>query len=349
MPEPEVVQLGDAQVTLVPLAELLERQRSLAAAIEGTRAQAIELGRKAGDKLAEAGRLLLDRKSEWATSAADPGALESAVRLSDEVKQEEAQIQQLASQPHSGWGGLLKRVGDSVAKGRLESAAASASARLRAQLLLIAQTAPPGALADADRLRQDATDLQSRAKQLTESADQQAVVKAAGDSELRSRQEASQQLGFDSLYAAAMLQAHGPPSVESPLILKRGEQACMSVTARLARQKTKVSFQGGSQGLSFPIGHTGIRYRVGSFRGHPISQDYMASIDSGDLVLSTQRIVFMGHQKSVAIPLEKVLHVESYTDGLAIFKEGRENADFFLFPTPQEFLMTLNYVLGRRG
>jgi len=66
------------------------------------------------------------------------------------------------------------------------------------------------------------------------------------------------------------------------------------------------------------------------------------------LVLSNQRIAFVGHAKSVAMPLEKILNVEAFTDGLAIFKEGKENADFFLFPTPQQFLMYLNFLLDQR-
>lgn len=334
MAEPEVVQLGDGTVTLVPLVELQERQSSVGTAIEGTRAQAAELGRQAGDTLAQAGRLLVDRRSDWMASAIDPALLDSAGRLLDEVKHEEAQIREIAGRAHAGLGGLVSRVGDSLARSRRQSALTAASAALRPHLIQIAQAAPSSTLPDADRLRQEAEEFQRQAKELTQSADQQAALKLAGDLEVKRRQEASQQLGFDSLYSAAMLQAHGPAPVESPLILKRGEQACVSVSAALARQRTRVAFQGASQGFSFPIGHTGIRYRVGTFQGHPVSQQFLATIDTGVLVLSNQRIVFMGRQKSVTMALDKVLHVESYTDGLAVFKEGRENADFFLFPTP---------------
>jgi hypothetical protein len=153
------------------------------------------------------------------------------------------------------------------------------------------------------------------------------------------------QMGFDSLYQAALLQANGPSAVESPLIMKRGEQAYFTSPATLARHKRKVTVRGASQGFSFPIGHTGIRYRVGTFRGEPVSRDYLTPIDSGTLVLTNQRLAFIGTQKSVAYPLPKILHVEAYTDGLGVFKEGRESADLFLFPHPQQFLMYLNYFL----
>jgi hypothetical protein len=347
--EAEIVQLADGTVTLVPLPELQERQRSLGVAIEAARSQAAELGRQAGDRLAEAGRLLLARPSEWPAGTISPALLESAARLLEEVTRQEARIQEIARRPHGGLGGLVSRASDAVARGRLESAVSAASAKLRPLLLQLAQSAPPSTIPDADRLRQEAAELQRRAMEVTQSAHQQAAMKAAGDAELQRRLDASRQLGFDSLYTAAMLQVNGPAPVESPLILKRGEQAYMSVAATLARQRRRVSFEGSSQGFNFPIGHTGIRYRVGTFRGRPVSQEHLANIDNGQLVLSNQRVVFMGQQKSVSMALDKVLHVEAYTDGLAIFKEGRENADFLLFPTPQPFLMTLNYLLDHRG
>jgi len=346
VPEPDVVQLGDLTITLVPLSELEALRRSIADEITATRAKATKLGRQAGDRLAEAGQLLLERRSEWSAAPGESAIVASATQLAERIKQEQAEADALGSKPHSGLGGFFSRVGDSHARNRLQSEAAHDSEELRSQLVEIAQTAPSTSLSDAEQLREEAKSLQKQAADFTSSADQRSALLAAREAEIKRRQEAAKQLGFDSLYTAAMLQAHGPTSVESPLILKRGEQAYLTVSASLARRKTKVSFQGGSQGISFPIGHTGIRYRVGTFRGHPVSQDYIANIDSGTLVLSNQRVAFIGRQKSLAIPLDKILHVESYTDSLAIFKEGRENADFFLFAKPQEFLMYLNFLVS---
>ena len=41
--------------------------------------------------------------------------------------------------------------------------------------------------------------------------------------EIRRRQAAMKVMGFDSLYTAAWLEAHGPSPVESPLVLERRE------------------------------------------------------------------------------------------------------------------------------
>src|SRR4029077_3755622 len=120
----------------------------------------------------------------------------------------------------------------------------------------------------------------------------------------------------------ASLQARGPVHVESPLILKKAEQAAVSVAASLARQQTRRQWVGGSQGFSFPIGHTGIRYRVGSFRGHPVEQQSLTRLDSGTLVVTNQRLAFIGSTKSTSVPFAKLLHVECYSDALAVFLEG---------------------------
>lgn len=147
--------------------------------------------------------------------------------------------------------------------------------------------------------------------------------------EIRRRQAAMKVMGFDSLYTAAWLEAHGPSPVESPLVLKPKEQAYVSVAAVLARLTTRTRYAGGSQGFSFPIGHTGIRYRVGSFNGHPVQSSSITDIDEGTIVLTNMRLAFIGKVKSVITQLSKVVHVESYNDALAVFQEGRESPNFY--------------------
>jgi hypothetical protein len=153
-------------------------------------------------------------------------------------------------------------------------------------------------------------------------------------------------MGFDAPYLGAYLKTYGPPVVQSPLILKRGERAAMVVPASFARRQIKRQWVGGSQGFSFPIGHTGIRYRVGSFHGHPIEQQSLTNLDTGKLVVTNQRIAFIGQAKSTSIPFSKLLHVECYSDAVAIFLEGRENPDFYLTAKPKYALFMINWFLN---
>lgn len=143
------------------------------------------------------------------------------------------------------------------------------------------------------------------------------------------RRETVRQLGFDGLYLAAKAETDGLEPVPSPLMTKRGEQAYFVSPAQLFRMTKRTRYVGGGQGFSFPIGRTGIRYRVGSYSGHPVQTESLQSVDSGSLVVSNQRFAFLGHQKSITFPLAKIIQVHGYRNGVAVSREGRENVDFY--------------------
>jgi hypothetical protein len=131
------------------------------------------------------------------------------------------------------------------------------------------------------------------------------------------------------------------------LILKRGERAAVVASATLARQQTQRQWVGASQGFSFPIGHTGIRYRVGSFHGHPIEQQSIVKVDTGTLVVTNQRIAFIGHGKSTSVLLTKLLHIQVYSDAVAVFQEGREKPNFYLTARPKYVVFMVNWFLNQ--
>ena len=55
------------------------------------------------------------------------------------------------------------------------------------------------------------------------------------------------------------------------------------------------TYQGGYQGFSFPIGHTGLRYRIGGSRGHFVQgAETPTPVDTGVATITNQRIVFQG-------------------------------------------------------
>lgn len=169
------------------------------------------------------------------------------------------------------------------------------------------------------------------------------------DAQAKRRHDAVKQMGFDSLYEAAVLQTNGPAPVDAPLVLKAGEQAYLSAPVTLARMATRTKYIGGSTGFSIPIGHTGIRYRVGSFHGQPVQQQFLRHLDSGALVLTNQRLAYVGATKAIATPLAKILNVETYNDGLSVAREGRENPDFFLTDAARHIVFLLNWFLGHQA
>jgi hypothetical protein len=270
-------------------------------------------------------------------------------QLQTDVSQLTQQIMELASKPHTGLGGFLRSLTDGHREHELETQRSKVLDQLKAALDTFVEQVPLKTIPEADAIRADAQLQLAQAKSLID--EQHAKIEAgkAVADEIQRRQAAMKVMGFDSLYTAAWLQTHGPAHVASPLALKPKEEAYVSVPAVLARQTTRTRYSGGSQGFSFPIGHTGIRYRVGSFSGHPIQSSSITDVDEGTLVLSNMRIAFIGKLKSVVTQLPKLVHIESYNDALAVFQEGRENPNFYKISAPQYFLFYVNWILDHNG
>ena len=299
-------------------------------------------------KLEQAGELLMAHKTEWDTSAV-ADQIAAVTQLQTDVSQLTQQIMELASKPHTGLGGFLRSLTDGHREHELETQRSKVLDQLKAALDTFVEQVPLKTIPEADAMRADAQLQLAQAKSLID--EQHAKIEAgkAVADEIQRRQAAMKVMGFDSLYTAAWLQTHGPARVSSPLALKPKEEAYVSVPAVLARQTTRTRYSGGSQGFSFPIGHTGIRYRVGSFSGHPIQSSSITDVDEGTLVLSNMRIAFIGKLKSVVTQLPKLVHIESYNDALAVFQEGRENPNFYKVTAPQYFLFYVNWVLDHEG
>jgi hypothetical protein len=340
------VDLPSGPVTLEPLDDLAAQVNQLDSEAKQLLQSSEAPIANARLKVEQAGELLVAHKSEWDTSAIANQA-NAATQLQADVSQLNEQIQELESRPHMGLGGFLHSLTDGHHEHELEAQRSRVLDQLHSVLATFADQAPIKTIPEADALRADAQIQLAHAKSLI---DEQHVKIEAGKAladEIQRRQAAMKVMGFDSLYTAAWLQAHGPAPIASPLALKPKEEAYVSVPAVLARQTTRTRYSGGSQGFSFPIGHTGIRYRVGSFSGHPVQSSSITDIDEGTLVLSNMRIAFIGKLKSIVTQLPKLVHIESYNDALAVFQEGRESPNFYKISTPQYFLLYVNWILDQ--
>jgi hypothetical protein len=346
-PSAPQVQLGDQLITLVPLDQLERQQQDAREESDSKSRHAAELVKAAEGKFMEAGAVLVPHASEWNPSATVQPLIANALDLMARIDRDDSATRQLSSKRHAGLGAIWGRVGDARKSRSLQTDRDDAASQMGTLLLAIGRAARTPSVETADHLLDEARRFEAEASQWSASARASADRAHLLDDEIQRRKSARDKLGFDSLYTAAYLTTYGPQPVQSPLILKRGEQAYVSVSSRLARRRTRIHYVGGSQGLSFPIGHTGIRYRVGTFRGQPVQQQYLGQVDTGTLVLTNQRLAFIGTSKSAAVPITKILHVECYSDGLAVFQEGRENPNYFLIEHPQYLLLFLNYLLEK--
>ena len=299
------------------------------------------------DHLAAAGSILLARPNEWAAPPELQPTLLKAKTVVAQVADDEQRAGTLRDEELSS--GFLARVAVKHHEHELERDRTQANAQLRELLIPIARSAPSSTIAEADDERRVAADLESQATALDVQIEAAHKWADACDDEVKRRNDAIRAMGFDSLYEAAVLQTSGARAVESPLVLKSGEEAFLSVPATLARMVTRSHYVGGSSGFSFPIGHTGIRYRIGAFRGEPVHQQSLTKLDDGTLVLTNQRLAYVGRMKSTSIPLAKIMHVEVYSDGLSIAREGKENPDWYLMSNPKHAVFLLNWLLSKQA
>ena len=68
----------------------------------------------------------------------------------------------------------------------------------------------------------------------------------------------------------------------------------------------------------------GVRYRVGSLGIGAESKEVLASEDNGIFYITNQRVGYIGSRKQFALPFSKVHSFELRSEGMYIFKEGKE-------------------------
>jgi hypothetical protein len=345
--EPTVVTTDGGSVTLLELTALRARLASLQGEADAKGGQAKSLQDLALDRWHQLGELLVASRDRWSPEPSVAQLVQQADLLQQQLREDASAIETMNARDHRGFAGALNRVGDWNRGRGLSAQRAALEAQLIPILVQIGRQAGEGTLPDADTLRAQADAADGEAAKLNAEAAAARVATNALTGEVKQRSDSEHELGFDGPYLAAYLQTYGPAPIQSPLILKKGEQANLATPATLARRQTRRQWVGGSQGFSFPIGHTGIRYRVGSFHGHPIQQQFLGKMDTGTLVVTNQRVAFIGRVKSTSVALAKVMHVECYSDAVAVFQEGRENPDYYLTDQPKYVLFMLNWALGR--
>ena len=342
-----VIDTEGGPVTMLTLADLRARLSILQQQTSDKSGQAQSMRSLADDRWGQLGTLLLASVARWSPPPPLADLLHEAVALRQTLDADDTELNEIHGHERKGLSSVFGSIGD-WNKGRgIEAERAGLQSQLNPILVQIGRQASATDLPEVETVRAQAVAAQSEADELNSAASaSENAVKAVTD-EVKRRADSERELGFDAPYLVAYLKTYGPSLVESPLILKRGEQAYLAVSATLARQQTRRQWVGGSQGFSFPIGHTGIRYRVGSFHGHPIEQQSLVKLDAGTLVVTNQRIAFIGKVKSTSTAIVKLLHVECYSDAVAVFQEGRENPDFYLTAQPKYALFMINWFLNQ--
>jgi hypothetical protein len=65
--------------------------------------------------------------------------------------------------------------------------------------------------------------------------------------------------------------------------------------------------------------------------GQVRSHDELTEIDEGYLSISTTGFIFAGQSSTISIPLSKIIRIQPYSDGIGIYKDGRQKEYRFIW------------------
>ncbi|TCD02209.1 hypothetical protein EYB45_09480 [Erythrobacteraceae bacterium CFH 75059] len=109
--------------------------------------------------------------------------------------------------------------------------------------------------------------------------------------------------------------------VEAPLLLKRGEWCVHGIqaTAYEERQRTtRIAYAGPTARIKIM---KGVYYRAGSAQVARKTEAYHHSFGSGFLCATNKRLLWVAPNKTVTIPLNKIIMFEPFSDGIKVFKD----------------------------
>ena len=131
---------------------------------------------------------------------------------------------------------------------------------------------------------------------------------------------------YTRLQVAKLNDGRLPIATAPSLMAKRGEVVYLETSAALMKEVAVREWRGGSQGFSFRV-VKGVRYRVGTTRGHLVTVGTQLQVaDTGLLSVTSQRAAFLGSRKTVEMPYAKVIGMQVFSDGISFSLSNRQNA-----------------------
>jgi tellurite resistance protein len=130
-----------------------------------------------------------------------------------------------------------------------------------------------------------------------------------------------------------IVKGHVPVVSVPGLVLQKLESAYWIEPASILEEKViNRQFVGGSRGVSIRI-MKGVSYRVGAYRGHVESQTGIVAVSTGELVITSKRVIFRGDKKGFNTRFDKLLNVEMASNGVTL-TDGSSKPRVVQFRTP---------------
>lgn len=157
---------------------------------------------------------------------------------------------------------------------------------------------------------------------------------------------------FNKYYTLALIDKGVLPTIangqsEVNIVFKPDEVLHWAVAASMMKRKrvtTRVNYGGLTGSVKIM---KGVRYRVGSIGVQSVSKEIMATEDSGAFYITSQRIGYIGYRKQFSFPFKKIGSLELRSDGLHIFKDGKEAPYILELRDYEVALAAISFILNK--
>ena len=118
--------------------------------------------------------------------------------------------------------------------------------------------------------------------------------------------------------------------------MQKGEVCHVSLPATLVEERVVLrNYQGGSRGVNLRL-VKGVSFRLGQQQGKMVSQSGIVPVSEGYFVITNKRLVFSGDRKSITTPIEKLIDLHIFADGLNYSVTTRQKPVIIRLSAPEE-------------
>lgn len=131
-----------------------------------------------------------------------------------------------------------------------------------------------------------------------------------------------------------------PIIANPPVNLKTGELAHYACRVEVRQLKTETTTYRGYAGTRVSIGN--IPIYLGGSLPQKVSQEVLATVGPGNLVVTNRRVVLSGTKVNYSIRLDQINDLKLFSDAIQIMNEGRYGGRFYMMDDPRRAAVILD-------
>lgn len=123
-----------------------------------------------------------------------------------------------------------------------------------------------------------------------------------------------------------------------PIILKKDEVAHMLEESKLRESRAVRRYGGGSVRIA-----KGVSIRMGQAESHQA----IRLIDTGQIILTNRRFVFLGNKRTTNINLNKIINITEYKNSFQINRENKQKPEHFTTTDPEIWTIAISVAASK--